>query len=509
MKLLKLLTNKIVIFGLLIVVQLAWFLSFWLWLSQYSIAIHFIFSVISLLVVIYLINKDDSPSYKIGWIIVVMALPILGGLLYLFFGTKAPQRKMAKRTTAEHLKYLPLLSSNDGITAEVLALNRRAAGTVTYIQKKCNFPAWKNTQTTYYSLGDEMYPEMLKEMEKAEHYIFMEYFIIEESKMWNGILDILKRKAKAGLDVRVMYDDMGSLNLVPSNFAKELGKWGIKCMPFNPFVPFISLAMNNRDHRKILIIDGHTAFNGGINIADEYINAIVKHGHWKDTGIKLQGDAVWNFTVMFLEMWNAFRKTDESIENFTVGKYAPQVYESDGYVVPFGDSPLDKESIGQNIYIDILNQATRYVYIFTPYLIIDTEMQSALRFAAKRGVDVRLVTPGIPDKKLVYRVTRSYYQMLLTDGVKIYEYTPGFLHAKCYVCDDEIAVVGTINMDYRSLCLHFECGTYLYKTASVIQIKDDFTETLKKCRKVGQEDLKQGVLGHLLDSIIRVFAPLM
>ncbi len=509
MKIIKILCGRMFITATLILIQLAWFLVFWMRLTRYSPFISLLFTILSLSMVLYLIVKDDNPSFKMGWIIVLMALPLLGGLLYFFFGTKRPYKKLSRTIAASHENFLPYLKPNKDLENEIANRNERAAGSISYLQQSCSSPVWENTQTHYYPLGEEMYAEMLAELEKAQEFIFMEYFIIEEGEMWKGIHDILKKKAAQGLDVRLLYDDMGCLNLLPQSFAKDMEKQGIQCMPFNPFVPFLSLAMNNRDHRKITVIDGKVAFTGGINIADEYINAKSKLGHWKDTGIKMTGDAVLNFTLMFLEMWNAFRKTDKDLGKFLHRNPESKPQESDGFVLPFGDSPLDNETLSQNLYNDLLNQAKRYVYIFTPYLIIDDEMQNALRFAAKRGVDVRLVTPGIPDKKIVYRMTRSFYQGLLSKGVRIYEYTPGFLHAKSYVCDDELAVVGTINMDFRSLYLHFECGTLLYKTASVMQLKNDFLKTLEVCKEIKLENCKQGWFWKMIDSIIRVFAPLM
>lgn len=507
MKVIKFLCGRVFLTGLLIFIQLAWFLLFWLRLTEYAPIMGGLFTVLSLLIVLYIISNDQNPSFKIGWIIIIMAIPLLGGLLYLFFGSKHPLRKISDKISAQHNLLSSHLPPNNAVQEKVEQLDMRVAGSTAYLQNIGDYPVWDNSHTVYYPLGDEMYKAMLAELEKAEKFIFMEYFIVEKGIMWDGIYEILKRKAKAGVDVRLIYDDMGCLMLLPKNFDKELERDGIKCMKFNPFVPLLSLAMNNRDHRKILLVDGKVAFNGGINIADEYINVKVVYGHWKDTGVKIVGDAVWSFTVMFLEMWNAFRKTDENIEQFKV--INADVKQSSGFVLPYGDSPLDDEAVSQNLYMDILARAKRYVYIFTPYLIIDDEMKNALCFAAKRGVDVRLVTPGIPDKEIVYRMTRSYYKPLLSSGVKIYEYSPGFLHAKSYVSDDEVAVVGTINMDFRSLYLHFECGTYMYKTESVMQLKNDFLDTLEKCREVKPQDLKQGFLWGLFDSVVRVFSPLM
>jgi cardiolipin synthase len=354
-----------------------------------------------------------------------------------------------------------------------------------------------------------MFQDMLEELKKAEHFIFMEYFIVEDGKMWGSILEVLEEKARAGLDVRFIYDDLGSVSLLPTGYDKQLEAKGIRCIAFNPFVPLLSLVMNNRDHRKITVIDGHTAFSGGVNLADEYINEKVRFGHWKDTGFMLKGEAVWNYTVMFLRMWNAFRHTDTDYEAFRPQIYHPEAFLSDGFVQPYGDTPLDDEVVAENVYLNILNQARDYVYIFTPYLIIDHEMNTALCLAAKRGVDVRIVTPGIPDKKVIFQLTRSYYPPLLKAGVRIYEYTPGFLHAKSYVCDDETAVVGTINMDYRGLYLHFECGTCFYRNSIVEQVKQDSLATMEKSRELALSDTRQGFFGGLFCALLRVFAPML
>ena len=353
-----------------------------------------------------------------------------------------------------------------------------------------------------------MFADMLAVLEKAEHYIFLEYFIVSEGKMWDRILEVLKQKAAQGVDVRVIYDDMGCLARLPAGYHSWLEKEGIKCMAFNPVVPLISLVMNHRDHRKIMVVDGHTAFTGGINLADEYINVKARFGYWKDTGIRLKGEAVWSFTVMFLEMWNAYRNEDDDIQKYRPSVWHPDPFTGEGIVCPYTDTPLDGEPLAENIYLDILNQAQKYVYIFTPYLILDDVMRNTLCHAAARGVDVRIVTPGIPDKKVVFRLTRSNYAMLLKAGVRIYEYTPGFIHAKSYICDDEFGVVGSVNMDYRSLYLHFECAALLYQTEALTELKRDVLDTIGQSREIMLEDCKKGFFGELFDSVLRVFAPL-
>ncbi|MEE8808295.1 MAG: phospholipase D-like domain-containing protein [Lactimicrobium sp.] len=324
--------------------------------------------------------------------------------------------------------------------------------------------------------------------------------------MWDGMMAILKEKAAQGLDVRVMYDDMGSLATLPASYAKQLEQDGIKCVRFNKLNPIIGAVMNHRDHRKIMVIDGTAAFSGGINLADEYINQKVKHGHWKDNCIRIKGEAVWSYTVMFLTNWNALRPTDE---DFTIFKAENKPAETDGYICAYGDSPFDNESTGQNVYVNILNHAKKYVYISTPYLIIDTDMENALILAAKRGVDVRILAPGVPDKKMVWYLTRSFYQNLIEGGVKIYEYTPGFNHAKIFVSDDETATVGTINLDYRSLYLHFENGTYLCGSRKVMDIKDDMLQTFAVSHQMQKGEIKENVFQKMAIGFVKLFASQM
>lgn len=509
MKYKKVITNRILITAILLLVQAVWMAVAVLKLSNYSIWINIAFSVLSILMVLYIIGKDENSAYKIAWIILILCLPLFGGLLYLFFGNKTPSKKMRKRLNQMHKQMEKEFKSDETALDEMRALDERAAGISSYLKNVSDYAVYKDTDVKYYPVGELMFKDMLKALEQAEYYIFLEYFIIEEGVMWNKILEVLERKVSQGVEVRLIYDDMGCVALLPKGYDKILEKKGIKCMAFNPVIPFWSLVMNHRDHRKILVIDGHTAFTGGINLADEYINLKQRFGHWKDTGVRLKGEAVWNFTLMFLEMWNAHRREDKNLEQFRTHIHHPKLFTGNGYVQPFGDTPLDNETVAENVYIEILNQARHYCYIFTPYLIVDNEMKLALTQAAKRGVDVRIVTPGIPDKKIVFRLTRSNYAPLLKAGVKIYEYTPGFVHAKSYVCDDEIAVVGTINMDYRSLYLHFECGTFMYRCDAVMDLKMDAIQTIGKSRPVSLRECRTGIIGGLFDAVLRVLAPLL
>lgn len=458
------------------------------------------------MMVLFIVVNDDNASFKISWIILIMALPLFGGLFYLIFGNKNPTKAMRRRLDIEHEKSRALLNLDTHIMDKIKAEDERLLGTIHYLQDQNHMPIYENTQTQYFSIGETFNEALLEELRKAQDFIFLEFFIIEKGIMWDGIFEILVDKVQAGVDVRLIYDDVGTLFKLDRNFKQELKDHGIKVFRFNEFKPFFSLVMNHRDHRKIVVIDGLVAFTGGLNIADEYINEKDVFGHWKDTGVMLKGDAVWSFTLMFLEMWNAFNKNDDNLLDY---RKEPEVkYETDGYVLPFGDSPTDHEALGENVYIELLSQAKQYVYIFTPYLIIDNEMKFALIMAAKRGVDVRIVTPGIPDKKIIYRMTRSNYTHLLEAGVKIYEYSPGFLHAKSYVCDDEIGVIGTINMDYRSLYLHFECGVLLYKSQAVLDLKQDALEVFELSRQVALSDRKLRFHQRLFDALLGLFAPL-
>ena len=505
-KLLKKVFSRTVVTALLIIIQVAWLTALLLKLGSTLPAIQNVLRILSLIAILFVIKSDMNPSYKIGWILMIAVLPILGGLMYVIFGNKRPTKYMRDALNAQLEKSAEYLGTQESIAAQ---LDGGAAGLFKYLEGSAGYPTAKDTTVRYYRVGEEMYTDLLPELEKAEKFIFLEYFIIRPGIMWDSVLEILKRKAAAGIDVRIIYDDMGCIDCLPANYNTTLEGWGIRTMAFNRFVPAVSLVMNNRDHRKITVIDGKVGFTGGINISDEYINAKERFGHWKDTGLMLKGPGVFNLTLMFLEMWNAFNKDGDGYTDFIPESFEEKGSAADGYVLSFSDSPLDNESVGESVYTDMLYQAKDYIYITTPYLAIDSELQTALCMAAKRGVDVRMITPGIPDKKLVYRLTRSYYPSLLRAGVKIYEYTPGFIHAKSYVCDDELCVVGTINMDYRSLYLHFECGTLMYNCPAVAQVKCDDLETMEKCRKVELSDMKTTFFGELFNSFLRSIAPLL
>ena len=500
------LLNRAVITVVLVLAQVAWLLWAFFSLTQGRVWLNAALNVLSVLIVLYLVRKEENSAYKVGWIALIGVFPLLGGALYIMFGNKRPSRRMRDRMNKiEALHRDDLRQSSSQIAEE----DEENLGISRYIAKYGPYPVWKNTVTQYYNCGEAMYPHLLADLEKAEKFIFLEYFIIEPGDMWNGVEEILRRKAAQGLDVRLIYDDLGCLLTLPSDFIIRMERAHIRCIPFNPVVPVVSLVMNHRDHRKIAVIDGNIAYTGGVNLADEYINAKERYGYWKDTAIRVEGAATWNFTVMFLNFWNSFRPQEDDYSKFAPAPELLAKLPSDGLVQPYADSPLDDENLAETVYMDILAQAKRYVYIYTPYLAVGEEMMDALKCAAKRGVDVRLIVPGVPDKKLVYRLTRSYYVPLLKAGVRIYEYTPGFLHAKCYVSDDKLAVVGSINMDYRSLFLHFECGVLLMNNSQIGIIRNDAVETIANSREVQISDCRTSLFGTLLDSILRLVSPLL
>ncbi len=509
-KLIKVLISRAFLVGAAILAQ-AFALLIVIWrFTNYFIYFYTICAVLSLLAVLWILNGRSYPAYKLAWIIPIMVFPIFGGLFYLMLGGNKSSRGNKQKMQEISKKMKKSLGQDPEVLKRIEEQNRGAANQTKYINGYSDCPVYACTTTEYLTPGIRKFERMLEELKKAERYIFLEYYIIQEGVMWDSILKILAEKAKQGLDVRVIYDDVGCLLTLPLRYDKKLESMGIKCSVFNPFIPVLNSRLNNRDHRKIAIIDGHTAFTGGINLADEYINLYEKYGYWKDASIVIYGDAVWSFTVMFLSMWNYLRKTDESYEAFRPAPRKNECFNTDGFVQPFADSPLDDEAVSQSVYLNLIGNAERYIYIATPYLILDNEMSTALCLAAKRGVDVKIITPHIPDKWYVHEVSRSNYEILLESGVQIYEFVPGFIHAKNFVVDDMYAVVGTINLDYRSLYLHFECGVWLYMTKSVSAVKEDYLITLQDCMRITIEDCKNIKLHKKLGRLIlRTLAPLM
>ncbi len=497
---------------LFLLLQIGFLFSCFRWLSNYLVYIYGGMLTLTALVVIYILNEKSNPSFKLAWVIPVLVIPVFGTFLYLFVQFQIGTKWINRRLKDAGDETSPYLEQNPITEKRLKEVSRDRANLAVYLKNCGGFPVCQNTSVRYFPLGDAMFPEFKQQLKNARKFIFMEYFIIERGKMWGEILEILEEKAAQGVEVRVMYDGMCCMMLLPYHYPQVLEKKGIRCKMFSPIKPTLSTHQNNRDHRKICVIDGHTAFTGGINLADEYINAVERFGHWKDTAVMLQGEGVQSFTMMFLQMWNI---TERQKENYGKYIYPGEELLNDakpelGFVIPYGDSPLDGENVGERVYMDIINQARDYVHMMTPYLILDNEMVTALTFAAKRGVDTVLMMPHIPDKKYAYLLARSYYPELIEAGVKIYEYTPGFVHAKVFVSDDETAVVGTINLDFRSLYLHFECGVWIHKNPVVDAIEEDFLETLKKCRQVTLEDCRRyPFLPKFAGRMLRLIAPLM
>lgn len=493
---------------LLLIVQVLILFGIFQWFEEFLPHILGGTMLFTFVMVIYLLNSRMNPTAKITWLIVIMLLPVFGVLLYLYTQTEIGHRVLKKRINQIITDTKESIPQSDEVMERLAGENPGVAALAHYMHRSGCHPVYENTSVVYFPLGEDKFDEMLKQLEEAKHFIFMEYFIVDEGLMWGRVLEILARKAAEGVDVRIMYDGTCEFALLPHDYPKRLRALGIKCKVFAPVSPFVSTCYNYRDHRKIMVIDGHTAFNGGVNLADEYINRRVKFGHWKDTAVMLKGEAVKSFTLMFLQMWGINEREDESAR-FLSFQTAP-AQEARGYVIPYGDCPLDDDKLGERVYMDILNRSLSYVHIMTPYLILDGEMEAALRFAAERGVEVILLLPGIPDKAVPYALAKTHYASLLESGVKIYEYTPGFVHAKVFVSDSAEAVVGTINLDYRSLYHHFECATYLYKVDCIEEIEKDFKDTLAKCRQVTPETIRREKWTvKLTGRLMKAVAPLM
>jgi len=494
----------------LLAVQIALFVYFLVSTSMESQIINNGLSLISIAVALYIVSRDTPPAFRTIWICLVLAFPVFGGLLYLLFASQASTRKFSKLLYMADKRRKEYSEQDSGLLEQLAKKEDFDDSGVKYLENCCGYPVYDKTECKYYSIGEDFYADLLPELEKAEKYIFLEFFIIQEGEMWDSVLEILERKVKQGVDVRLLYDDVGCFLTLPKEYPKILASKGIKCYIFSPFKPILSSIQNNRDHRKIISIDGKVAFTGGINLADEYINAYEKYGHWKDTGVRLTGKAAWSFTVIFLSMWELYSGKDEDYHNFAPDALPTVNEEGAGYVQPYADSPLDKEDIAERVYLKIIQRANDYVYITTPYLIINETIQNALCLAAKSGVDVRIITPHIADKVLVHRTSRSYYPLLIDAGVKIYEYTPGFIHSKTMVSDDKVAVVGSANLDYRSLNLHFECGTCIYDCPQVMEdMKRDFMDTVALSHEISKEDCRNIKFGGMLNRLLRLFAPIM
>lgn len=504
-------TKRLIFTAVSILLEIVFLLFLFTKVSEYATIIDWATRIVAIFLVLGLYSMDKTSSMKMPWIILMLAFPILGVSLYLLVGLNGSTKKMRARYEEIDKKLLPYLPDNRQILEWMKKESPQAGAIASYLTNYSCYPVYQNTDVTYYDEAIKGLDAQLEDLSKAEKFIFMEYHAIEDEEAWQRIQTVLEDRVKAGVEVRIFYDDMGSIWFVNMDFATKLKSLGIKCRVFNPILPGLNMFLNNRDHRKITVIDGKVAYTGGYNLANEYFNITHPYGIWKDTGIRMEGDAVKSMTVAFLEMWNAAGnvKSKELVPEKYVIHYAYKAQQR-GYVQPYADSPLDGEQVGEEVYISMANKAEKYCWFITPYLIITDEMTHALTLAAKRGVDVRIITPGIPDKKMVYSVTRSFYHNLVKHGVRIYEWTPGFCHAKMSVADDRMATCGTINLDYRSLYHHFENGCFLADCDAVLEIRDDLIRTMGESREV-TEQYKEGRsaglrLGQL---ILRLFAELL
>ncbi len=532
--------SRMGLFVILLAAQVLFLVSAYQWFREFRPHLISGMAVFTVVMVLYLLNCRLDPTAKITWLVVVMLTPVFGALLYFYTRMDIGHRALKARFSHIIAMTKDSIPQSEEVYRSLEEEDPGSAALVRYMQRSGCHPVYHRTEVTYFPLGEDKFAELLRQLEGAKHFIYLEYFIIAEGMMWGEVLEILARKAGEGVDVRVMYDGTCEFALLPHKYLKLLRKLGIRCKVFAPVSPFISTHYNYRDHRKILVIDGHTAFNGGVNLADEYINQVQRFGHWKDTAVMLKGEAVKSFTLMFLQMWNMDERELEFGKSLAYPampggqlpgqseiqpEAQPKVQPGEqsevqpgeqpkgnvkGYVVPYGDWPLDDDKLGERVYMDILNRARRYVHIMTPYLILDGEMETALKFAAERGVEVALILPGIPDKRIPYALAKTHYRSLLASGVKIYEYTPGFVHAKVFCCDGKEAVVGTINLDYRSLYHHFECATYMHGTDCIADIEADFRDMFSKSRQVTPETVrKEKWTMKLAGVLLKAAAPLL
>ncbi len=466
--------------------------------------------IVTALMLIYIVNSRSDPTVKLTWCFVVALVPVVGIPLYFFIKLDVGHRTVQKAVSKAQRETAELFPEGSEVTEKISRADPKAGELARYLEKTAGFPAYDRSTARYFPVGELKFEAMLEALRSAEKFIFMEYFIVSPGRMWNTILGILAEKAKAGVEVRFMYDGTCAFGNLPYSYPEELEAMGIKCKMFAPVRPLVSTHYNNRDHRKILVVDGKVAYTGGVNLADEYINEKLRFGHWKDTAVEIRGQAVRSFTLMFLQMWNASERTG----GCRYERYLPAPEdigtEDDGFIIPYGDSPMDTELVGESVYLHLIDTAERYVYIMSPYLILDGVTTRSLTFAAKRGVDIRLILPHIPDKKYAFWLAKSHYAELLEAGVRIYEYTPGFIHAKVVLADDTRAVVGTVNFDYRSFYHHFECAAALIGTKCVADIREDFKDTLEKSQEVTMEDVKREKLRvRFFGKLLKIVAPLM
>lgn len=499
--------SRFFVFFLFVAIQVAIF-AFGVYFAFAFKPLQYVIVAIQIFLIIFIINDKSDPTMKIVWVVLLLVLPTLGTLTYLYFRLQPASKKLKKRLKHINEKSKRYLEQDPEVYNELAYQDGQVATLSRYIDVNSLCPIYRNTDVTYLSCGEEMYQPLIEKLEEAKDYIFIEYFIIEQGKVWDSILRVLEKKVQQGVEVRIMYDGFCTFSRVEIGYYKKLIEKGIKAKPYAPVRPFLTTSQNNRDHRKIIAIDGKVAFTGGINLADEYFNVKEMFGYWKDNAVMLEGDAAKTLTLLFLQMWNVDEKTIGNFDRY-LDVSLPDVYDN-GFVTCYGDDPYNDEQIGEAIYLHLINTSKKYVHIVTPYLVIDNVMVEALKFAAKRGVEVILMMPGIPDKWYAYCLARTYYKELIEAGVEIREYTPGFTHAKMFVVDDDKAVVGTTNLDYRSLFLHFEDGCFMYKSKAITDMEADYQEMIANSKRVTLIGCKNRPLYYkVAGKLLRIIAPIM
>ncbi|MEA4814725.1 MAG: cardiolipin synthase [Oscillospiraceae bacterium] len=512
----RILFGRTIVIIFLLALQIYLLFAAWNWLSGYLTIITSAQEVIGLVTVVFIFNRRENPSYKLVWMIPVLVFPIFGTLFYIFVQLNLGTLRERKRIKEISEETKPYRVQNDAVLLKLEQSSPRDARLAEYLYSASGYPVYSGADIRYFSTGEEYFASLKESLAKAEKFIFLEYFFICGGIMWGEVLDILKEKVAEGVDVRVLYDGTTSMSGVHFGYYKKLRKIGIKARVFSPIRPALSTVQNNRDHRKIAVMDGKVAFTGGINLADEYINREIRFGHWKDAGVRVEGEPAEAFTGMFYEMWNAaVRRGDMDVDALAkrlcgLDTQSNDASVSEGFIIPYADSPLDSEAVGENVYFDMLNTAKDYVHIMTPYLIPDASMVSCLTYAAQRGVETMIIMPRIPDKKMVNMLGHSYYGELIDRGVRIFEYKPGFIHSKVVVSDNCKATVGTVNFDYRSFYLHFECGVYMCGCGAVEDVEKDYQSTLEQCAEITREDCKKyPIWKKLIGRALRLIAPLL
>ena len=477
-----------------------------MYLMRYSIIAYFIFEIVSVITVFALVN--NAEAYKMSWIVIILVLPVSGLFLYFMWGRKRVNSSYFRRSREIDALMVKNLRQNEEIVQDLERQHPNKVQISRYLRKE-GFPIYNNTHATYFGLGEKVLEAMLEDLKQAKKFIFMEYFIVSDGKVWSDILEVLTRKVKEGVEVKLLFDDFGTLRINTQAFRRDLKSRGIEMSIFNPIHrDMVRMSFNYRNHKKITVIDGNIGYTGGFNLADEYANYIERFGHWKDSGIRLYGDGVYSFTCFFLNMWRIVNKN----VRINDADYRPQAHVfQEGYVQPFRGGPhRNPHNPTAGVYTRMINKPRDYIYITTPYLVLDQSMRDDLTSAAQSGVDVCIIVPRIYDKWYVYMVNVSNYGKLMEAGVHIYEYKPGFIHAKNVIADDECAICGTINTDYRSFYLHYECGVFLSEMEAVKDMKDDFLRTLEECEEMDLAHWSKRPIGNkVMQAALKVLSPLL